>query len=391
MTRSLLVAGVFFSVVFVEGCVGQPEAHPPGEPEAIPSSTPSFSMILADVGFAGPGSVLHDPAEDVYLVANANGGLMDRDGNGFISRVSPAGRILDLKWLDGSVPGVTLHAPRGMAILSDTLFVADIDCLRRFHRSTGQSFRETCLDPTSVPGDEGGDVVEKATALADVAATPWGDVFFSEVDSSLAVGAVYLMKSMAEVPQILATADGTLLEGDALGGPKGLASDEEGLLVATFGSGELFRVTTSGERIQLLEASELKLHGVLSLGDRGALVSSWGDSAVYRVAPDGSLSVVVSPVATPAAMGYDVSRGRLLIPLLATDQVLVLSIPPVPAGLEGPAGRYPVAPGGRTLARRAGLISPGRPDPGPAGGIDKSGPWGRAQPSRAQSRSLTQV
>ena len=338
MMRFLLVASGLSAAVLLEGCVGEPEAHQLGEPESVQLPTPAFSMTLADVGFAGPRSVLHDPAEDVYLVANAKGGLTNKDGDGFISRVSPIGQILDLKWLDGDVPGVTLHAPGGMAILSDTLFIADVDCLRRFHRLTGQPFRATCLDPSAVPGDEVGNVGDMATTLSDVATTAQGDVFFSEVDSTLASGTVYLIKSTAEVPQVLAMADGTLLEGEALGGPKGLSSDEEGLLVVIFESGELFRVTTRGERVQLLEPSTRKLHGVLSLGDRGVLVSSWGDSAVYRVAPDGSLSKVVSMVETPAGMGYDAHRGRILIPLVATDQVLVLSIPPVADSPAGPAG-----------------------------------------------------
>jgi hypothetical protein len=293
-------------------------------------------MKLAGVGFAGPGSVLHDPVEDVYLVANANGGRSDKNGDGFVSRVSPLGQVLDLKWLDGAEPGVTLHGPGGMAILADTLFVADAGCLRRFHRVTGQPFRGTCLDPAAAPSDAATTVSDADTTgngptitLSDVATTSWGDLFFSEVDFTLAAGAVYIMKSTAEVPQILATADGTRLEGDALGGPRGLCSDEEGLLVVTFGSGELFRVTRGGERIQLLEPSELKLHGVLSMGDQGVLVSSWADSAVYLVAPDGSLSVVVPSVETPAAMGYDAERGRILIPLLAADELLVLTLLPL--------------------------------------------------------------
>ena len=72
-------------------------------------------------------------------MANINGAAAEKDGNGFISRVSPQGVVLDLKWIDGASPGVTLHAPKGMAIVADTLFVTDIDCIRRFHRVTGRA------------------------------------------------------------------------------------------------------------------------------------------------------------------------------------------------------------------------------------------------------------
>jgi len=300
------------------GCGGDREEMPGGEPAPVEAWTPSFSMTLAEVGFAGPASALHDPAEDVYLVANVNGGPAEKDGNGFISRISPLGRILDLKWLDGAGAGVTLHAPRGMAILADTLFVTDIDCLRRFHRVTGQAFLETCL--------------EHATLLTGLAATPQGDVFFSDGGASPAPGAVYLLKNTAEAPQTLATADSTLLEGEGLGGPSGLSLDAGGLLVVTSGSGELFRVTSAGERVQLLEPSALGLHGVLSLGEEGMLVSSWGDSAVYRVAGDGTMLPLITSVETPSGMGYDASRNRVLIPLLSADELRVLSLSPLAHG-----------------------------------------------------------
>jgi hypothetical protein len=325
MKLRISCALTFATVLLFGGCLRDAGDHSEGEVPEVTPWAPSFSMVLADVGFSGPGSALHDPVEDVYLVANANGSLVERDGNGFVSRVSPLGQVLDLKWLDGNDPRVTLHAPRGMSILADTLFVADVDCLRRFHRVTGEPLLETCLDPAR-------DLLGVSTALTDVVATAWGDVYFSEVDTARLAGAVYLMKSTAEVPQILTIPDGTTLEGSSLGGPKGLALDQEGLLVATFGSGELFRITHDGDRIQLLEPSALQLQGVLSLEGRGVLVSSWGDSAVYLVAPDGFLSVVVPLIATPATMGYDAVRARILIPLQASHRLLVVSAPPPPPG-----------------------------------------------------------
>jgi hypothetical protein len=352
MTRFLLPASFLGAIQILGGCVDGPGKDPGSVEGAAQTWTLTVSMSLANVGFAGPVSVVHDAYEDVYLVVNANAGPMDGDGKGFISRVSAIGQVLDLKWVDGEAPGVTLHFPGGMAILHDTLFVADLHCLRRFHRVTGQPLRDTCLDPAVAPGrgaatrgdgspsPGGGDGAPGAGTiyLSDVATTSQGDVFFSEVDSASGAGAIYFMRSTAEVPQVLALADGTLLEGDVLGGPRGIASDEEGLLVATFGSGELFRVTTGGERIQLLEPSNLRLHGVLSLGTEGVLVSSRGDSAIYRVAPDGSVSAVVPSLPMPGCLGYDANRGRILIPLQGTDELLVMSVAAAGSGSSSGSG-----------------------------------------------------
>ncbi|MGH2396883.1 MAG: hypothetical protein ACRDFW_07825 [bacterium] len=61
-------------------------------------------------GFQTPESVLYDSRADVYLVSNINGPAVPRnvfavDGNGFVSRVSPSGKVLGLKWIDGTKKG----------------------------------------------------------------------------------------------------------------------------------------------------------------------------------------------------------------------------------------------------------------------------------------------
>ncbi|MCY4074567.1 MAG: hypothetical protein OXH04_03950, partial [Acidobacteria bacterium] len=88
-------------------------------------------------GMATPESAVHDPEADVYLVSNINGGPGDVDDNGFITRLSPDGTITHLKWIDGEDPAVTLHAPKGSAIHGDRFYVADIDTVRVFDRTTG--------------------------------------------------------------------------------------------------------------------------------------------------------------------------------------------------------------------------------------------------------------
>jgi sugar lactone lactonase YvrE len=199
-----------------------------------------------------------------------------------------------------------------MAIVSDTLFVTDIDCIRRFHRETGAPLRDLCMDGVSF--------------LNDLAANSRGDLYFSDTGADEVSGAVYLLRQLAEVPQIVALADGTVLSGAGLGGPNGLHVDGDGLVVATVRSGELFRVTTGGERIQLLPPSEMGLDGIVSLGERGILVSSWGDSAIYWIRTDGTVRTVMQEVEAPADIGYDSSRSRILVPLFLSDELSILEV-----------------------------------------------------------------
>ncbi len=294
------------------GCGPETREAPPREMETAEAYTPPYSLLLADVGFETPESALHDPEADVYLVANINGSAIEQDGNGFISRVSPEGEVLELKWVDGATPGVTLHGPKGMAIVSDTLFVADIVCVRRFHRTTGEPLRDLCL--------------EGASFLNDVTATDRGDLYFSDSGVEGLPGALYFLRQTADVPQKVALADGTVLEGEDLGGPNGVFADRRGLYVVTFQSGEIFRVTPEGERLHMIGPSEMGLDGIVSLEERGFLYSSWGDQAVYWIHPGGTISTLIENVESPADIGYDAGRNRVLVPLFLSDQLLVREV-----------------------------------------------------------------
>ncbi|HZK09095.1 MAG TPA: SMP-30/gluconolactonase/LRE family protein [Bacteroidales bacterium] len=71
--------------------------------------------------FMVPESVYYDSHNQMLYVASVNGKPTDKASNGFISAMEPDGRITRLEWVTG------LHAPKGMTMLDDKLFVADID------------------------------------------------------------------------------------------------------------------------------------------------------------------------------------------------------------------------------------------------------------------------
>jgi sugar lactone lactonase YvrE len=118
-------------------------------------------------GFQTPESVKWDSAHDVYLVSNINGAPNAKDGNGYISRVSPAGSISDSAFIKG------LNAPKGMALVRDTLWVADIDEVRAFNVTTGAPVADV-----KVPG---------ALFLNDIAAAPDGSLYIT--DTAIRFGA----------------------------------------------------------------------------------------------------------------------------------------------------------------------------------------------------------
>src|SRR5690554_3474022 len=66
-----------------------------------------------------PESAVYDPVRKLVYVSNINGSPTELDANGFITALSPDGAIVELKWVEG------LHAPKGLAIQGDRLYVAD--------------------------------------------------------------------------------------------------------------------------------------------------------------------------------------------------------------------------------------------------------------------------
>ncbi|MBI3982201.1 MAG: SMP-30/gluconolactonase/LRE family protein [Gemmatimonadetes bacterium] len=270
-------------------------------------------ITVADVGFQTPESALHDPTADVYLVTNINGNPLEKDDNGFVSHVGPDGTLHALKWIDGASPTVTLHAPKGMALKGDTLFVADIDALRMFDRRTGAPLGER-----AVPG---------ASFLNDVTVGPDGTLYVT--DSGLRPGPAGFEPSGSDAVHHVRAA-GTLevlLADTGLGRPNGVIVDGSTATVVSFGSGAIVEIdVTSGRRTRTFAKPPAgQLDGVVRLADGSLLVSSWEGRAVYRTRGD-TYATAVDSVEAPADIGYDAGRGRVLIPLFTTNRLEIRTV-----------------------------------------------------------------
>src|SRR5207247_257348 len=97
-----------------------PATAQPQPPPPPPAPSPGGTKVATIVGFLSPESVLADSAQDTYFVSNINGGPLAKDNNGFISRLRPDGALEVLKFIEGGRAGVTLNAPKGLAVWGDT-------------------------------------------------------------------------------------------------------------------------------------------------------------------------------------------------------------------------------------------------------------------------------
>ena len=273
--------------------VAPAEPAKPAEPPPPPAPTP----VATWKDLATPESVLYDEAGDRYLVSNIQGKPLDADGNGFISELSPDGKVTKLKWIEGSAK-VKLDAPKGMALVKGTLYVADIDTVRMFEAKSG--------------APKGGVKIEGATFLNDVAAAPDGRVFVS--DSGLKAGAADFEPTGTDAVYVIEKGKAkALAKATDLNRPNGLLFTDKGLLVNTFGAAEIFRLDDKGQKQDVTKAPNGGLDGLIAAGD-SLLVSSWGASAIYRGKLGGTFEPVLQSLKAPADIGWDNKRSRVLVP-----------------------------------------------------------------------------
>ena len=85
-----------------------------------------------------PYSFVSSSSGKEYFISSVNGDPEAADNNGFITKLDGSGKILNFKFVQGGVDNVVLNAPKGMALVDQTLYVADLDQLRAFDMVSGK-------------------------------------------------------------------------------------------------------------------------------------------------------------------------------------------------------------------------------------------------------------
>lgn len=253
-------------------------------------------------GFQTPESVLWDATQDVYFVSNINGAPNAKDGNGFISVIGPAGMMRDSAFITG------LNAPKGMAIVRDTLWVSDIDVVRAFNARTGAP-----VATVPVPG---------AVFLNDITAAPDGSLYVT--DTAIRFGAKGMEHVGTDAIYRIAPDRkvSVALKSDTLSRPNGItwdATNQRFVVVSIGGTKSLFAWKPGDAAPTVIGTGPGGYDGV-ELAHGAILVSSWTDSSVYRY-ESGQGSKLISGVPTPADIGYDAKRNRILIPIFTGNRV----------------------------------------------------------------------
>ena len=313
------VAAVLLIVV-VAACREAAEARPVREfaPEAdglvTGVSTEGARHVRTIVGFVDPESVCYDAEQDVYFVSAMAGFGSNKDNRGYIVRMAAANPDSASVFVQSGAAGATLHAPKGMAIQDDTLWVTDIDVVRGFHRRTGQPVG--IIDFSAHRPVQLNDIAARAGELRVTDTGIWmvfeGNVH-SGPDKIFSVGPGRKVRVIANSLTLKL--------------PNGIAWDSAGKrwIVASFHryGGEIAAMPASPDSArEVFREGSGQLDGVELLPGGGVMFSSWSDSSVH-IWKDGRDVRVIRELPEPADIGLDTKRGRVLIPLTVLGHVQV--------------------------------------------------------------------
>lgn len=262
-------------------------------------------LVWEAKGLAQPESVVQDPATDALYVSNINGAIMQKDGNGFIAKLSPDGKLIEREWVKG------LNSPTGLAVFDRKLYVADVDQLVEINIASGETVNRY--------------EAKGASFLNDVATDAEGIVYASDTPTNT----IWRLKDGSFEPW---------LTNDALNGPNGLLVQGDKLIVASFGKmpsegqkqelAGLLSVNLEDQAVSKLGNGEPvgNLDGLELLKPGVYLVTDWAAGALYRIDAKGKAERLIDLNQGSADLTYLADKKTVLIPMMLDNSLAAYAL-----------------------------------------------------------------
>ncbi len=293
MLNKKLTLTLLLTLTFNSGCVDeQTQTH-----SAKATFNPTWTLTE---GLAQPESVLYDPKNQRLYVSNVEGSPVNKDGKGYISIVSLDGQLLEQQWIKN------LNAPKGMAMVGNTLYVSDIDALVMIDIKTAKIVERF--------------EVTDAQFLNDVTADKKGNVYVSDM--------------MTDTIHCLCNGQfETWLHDAHLMSPNGLLAEENRLVVGSWGktsggfettiAGHLKTVNYVDKQIISLGNGQPVGHldGVESDGANGYYVTDWMAGQLFYFDAHGKVKILMQLKQGSADHTYIAKQNLLLIPMMNDNQL----------------------------------------------------------------------
>jgi sugar lactone lactonase YvrE len=255
-------------------------------------------------GFKQPESAVYDGATGTIYVSNINGDPMKKDGNGFIAKLAPDGKIIAMEWVKG------LDGPTGLAVAKGKLYVADVDRIIEIDTGTGELTRRY-----DAPG---------AKFLNDLAADKEGRIYASD----MLTNSIWVL-------------DGGKLslfvQDDALENPNGLLIESGRIVVGSWGKmapdfstkvpGHMKVVDLATKKVSAMgdPTPAGNLDGVEPDGKGGYFVTDWMSGGLFRFTADGKATrlLPLKPGSADLTVG---PNEMLVIPMMKDGTVVAYKV-----------------------------------------------------------------
>ena len=252
-----------------------------------------------------PYSFVNDPIEKGYFISSVNGEAETADNNGFITKLNPDGKLLNLKFIQGGRNDVTLHAPKGMALVDHVLYVADLDTLRGFNTTTGKPVMALTIQLPATSQPE-----PLQTSLSDVAFDGKGHLYCSDPKANT----IYRVDLVTQSVSVLIT-------DRSLAGPTGLAiHPKSGQIIAvSWDKGKISEVSPEGVMTELFSNGFFSnrfqnLRGVDFDRWGNMYVSDFTTGKVWRMSWDKRFQVIAEFLPSPGDLSIDRANNLILVP-----------------------------------------------------------------------------
>lgn len=244
-------------------------------------------------GIKVPESVLFSAKDNVLYVSNINGQPWEKEGKGFISKLSTKGDFISLEWVTG------LNAPKGMGIYNGKLYAACVDELVEIDIATAKVINRYKNN--------------KAINLNDISVGKDGTVYVSDSGGKC----IFCLKNgKLEV----------FVESDQIAKTNGILVDGGKLLA---GSGnKAMSIDLSSKAITTLVDETGYIDGFVAVGDGSFLVSDWqGHVQQIRPGKGGIKLLDTTPQKINAAdIEFIKTENILLIPTFLNNKVVAYKL-----------------------------------------------------------------
>lgn len=238
-------------------------------------------------------SAYYDQNRDVIYVSNINGQPLEKNEQGFMSKLNPKGEVLVEKWVEG------LDAPKGIGIYKNKLYVSDIDQVVEIDIKEG---KVTLRYPA-----------EGAKFLNDISVDSSGNVYISDTNTK----------------RIYRISEGLIdvwLESDLLDNANGLYVEDGSLLIGTAGS--MLKADLLTKEISVYIKDTGGIDGIAPDGLGNYLISDWTGN-IHLVNPNKEKIKLLD--STPqkinaADIFYVISKKMLLVPTFFDNRVMAYTL-----------------------------------------------------------------